>query len=316
VARALPTLLVLALLGASAAAFAVTEGKKLEKTPITKTFVGNDAGLPLFSPVCECAKDHVAIRFRLRKADRLTVTIRHDGDTPPVATLVEDKPYRRGWVKLTWNGMQPSGIAVPDGVYEPAVHLVRQHRTIVLPNPIQVDTVAPRVLAVQPKPLLLSPDGDGRGDVLTVRYRLGEKAHGVLYVDRRQAVFSKFARTADRLQFYGKVHGKPLSAGPHPLTFAAEDAAGNLSKPQRIGTLTIRYVTLARHLVSIGPGERFYLRVSADAKRVDWRFAGRTGAARPGTLVLRAPKKPGTYRLYVSAGDHADVAKVKVERIR
>jgi hypothetical protein len=309
VARALPTLLVLALLGASAAAFAVTEGKKLEKTPITRTYVGK-----LFSPVCECAKDHVAIRFRLRKADRLTVTIRHDGET--VATLVDKKPYRRGWVRLTWNGVQPSGIAVPDGVYDPAVHLVRQHRTIVLPNPIEVDTVAPKVLAVQPKPLLLSPDGDGRGDVLTVRYRLSEKAHGVLFVDRRQRVFSKFARTADRLQFYGKVHGNPLPAGPHALTFAAEDAAGNLSKPQRIGTLTIRYVTLARHLVSIGPNERFYLRVSADAKRVDWRFAGRTGGVRPGTLVLRAPKKPGTYRLYVSVGDHADVAKVKVERIR
>jgi hypothetical protein len=310
VARALPTLLVLALLGASAAAFALTEGKKLQKTPIYRTSVGK-----LFSPVCECAKDHVGIRFFLRKADRLTVTIRNDaGDT--VDTLVERKRYPRGPVELTWNGIQPSGIAVPDGTFRPAVHMVREHRTIVLPNPIEVDTTAPKLLGAQPRPLLLSPDGDGRGDVLTVRYRADEKAHGVLYVDRRRRVYSKFARTTDRLRFFGKVDGRALPIGPHPLTFAVEDAAGNRSKPQRIGTLTIRYVTLARKLVSVGPGERFYLRVSADARRFDYRFGGRSGRARPGTIVLRAPAKVGTYRLVVAAGVHATSAKVKVERIR
>jgi hypothetical protein len=311
VARALPTLLVLALLAASAAAFALTEGKKLQKTPITKTYVDRK----LFSPVCDCSKDRVAIRFRLRTADRLTVTIR-DRSGGVVDTLVQDAPYRRGWVKLTWNGIQSTGIAIADGVYRPAVHLARAHRTIVLPNEIEVDTVAPKVVGAQPSPLLLSPDGDGRGDVLTVRYRLSEKAHGVLLVDRRRRVYSKFAREVDRLHFFGKVHGKPLRTGPHPLTFAAEDPAGNLSKPERIGTLTIRYVRLARHLVSIGPRERFYIRVSADAKRVAWRFGGRSGSARPGTLVLRAPKKVGSYRLYVSVGGHADKARVKVERIR
>ena len=306
-ARALPTLLVIALLGASAAAFALTEGKKLEKTPIT----GTGLSAKLFSPVCGCPKDHVSIRFRLRKPETLTVTIRRGGAT--VDTLVESKPYRRGWVRLRWDGIQANGIAVDDGSYLPAVHLQRERRTIVLPNPIEVDTVAPKVLGAQPKPLLLSPDGDGRGDVLTVRYRTSEPSHGVLFVDRRQVVYARF--TGAPLQFFGKVGGKPLAAGPHPLTFAAEDAAGNRSAPQRIGTLTVRYVTLARSLVSVGPGERFYIRVSADAKRVDFRFAGRSGSARPGTLVLRAPKKVGTYRLYVSVGSHADVARVKVERI-
>jgi hypothetical protein len=310
VARALPTLLVLALLGSTAAAFALTEGKKLQKTPITKTYVGK-----LFSPVCECPKDRVPIRFRLRKADRLTVAIRDEGGRI-VDTLVEDKAYRRGWVRLTWDGIQVSGIAVADGTYRPAVHMAREHRTIVLPNPIDVDTVPPRVSGVQPAPLLLSPDGDGRGDAMSVRYRLNEKGHGVLFVDRKRRVFSKFARESDTIRFFGKVGGKPLPAGPHALTFAAEDPAGNLSKPQRIGTLTIRYVRLARHLVSVGPRERFYIRVSADARRISWRFGGRSGTARPGTLVFRAPKKTGSYRLYVLFAGHADTARVKVERIR
>jgi hypothetical protein len=309
VARALPTLLVLALLGASAAAFALTEGKKLEKTPIYRTHVDK-----LFSPVCECPKGRAHIRFFLRKSDRLTVTMR-DSSNGRVDTLVADRSYRRGWVRLAWSGIQPSGIAVPEGAYRAAVHLAREHRTIVLPNPIQVDTTPPKLLGVEPRPLLLSPDGDGRGDELTVRYRLDEPAHGILVVDRKQRVFAKFARTADRVRFFGIVDGKPLPPGAHTLAFAAEDAAGNRSRPRRIGTLTIRYVTLARSLVSIGPRERFFIRVSADAKRVGWRFAGRSGSARPGTLVFRAPRKPGTYRLFVTVGDHADRATVKVERI-
>lgn len=307
-ARLLPTLLVVALLGATAAAFALTEGLKLEKSPITHTQVGK-----LFSPVCGCAKDRVRIRFYLRKADRVTVTIRSGGRT--VDTLVSDRPFGRGWVSLRWNGVEPSGIVAADGVYKPAVHLAGEHRTIVLPNSIRVDTVAPKVTGASVEPRVLSPDGDGRGDELTVHYKLDEPAHGILYVDGRLAVYSKFARTDDRIHFYGRLHGKVLATGGHRLTFRAEDAAGNLSKPDRLGTLTIRYVALARKLVSVGPGERFYIRVSADAKTVGWRFAGRTGRARPGTLVFRAPKKRRTYRLFVTVGGHAASARVKVEKI-
>lgn len=321
-ARALPSLLVLALLGATAVAFALTEGQKLQLSPITRTQVGrtipgqpNRVGPALFSPVCRCRSDHVAIRFFLRKPDHVTVTIRDGGDT--VGTLVENRSYRRGWVRLSWNGIEPSGIVVADGVYKPYVHLAREHRTIGLPNPITVDSTPPKVTGVVASPLLLSPDGDGRGDAVTVRYKVAEPAHGLLFVDGVRRVRTRFTRTAASLRWYGKLpSGKPLPPGPHVLRFSAQDAAGNVSPPQRLGTLTIRYITLGRTLVSIGPRERFYIRVSADAKRVEWRFAGRVGTAKPGTLVLRAPKRVGVYRLYVVAGEHAASARVKVERIR
>ena len=133
-ARIASTVLVVALLAATAAAFALTQGLKLQKSPIFGTRVQ-----PVFSPVCECPKDHVRIRFFLRRADQLTVTIR-DGGGDTVDTLVHRRRYRRGLVELSWNGIQPSGIAVADGTYRPAVHMAREHRTIVLPNPIEVDT--------------------------------------------------------------------------------------------------------------------------------------------------------------------------------
>ncbi len=319
-ARALPTLLVLALLGSTAAAFALTERLKLEKTPIYRTHVGrpipgqpNRVGLPLFSPVCNCASDHVVVRFFLRRADTLTVTIEHDGDL--VDTLVAGKRYRRGWVRLSWDGVQPTGIVVPDGSYDPVVHLAHERRTIALPNPITVDTTPPKLLTSVAKPLALSPDGDGRGDTMTVRYTANEKVRGLLFVDGKQRLEGKFPRSADALKFFGKVDGRPLPVGAYPLALAVRDRAGNLSKRAKLGALSIRYVSLGRPNVSIGPGQRFYIRVSADAARVQWRLGGRSGVAAPGTLVLRAPKQVGTYRLYVSVGEHAASARVKVERI-
>jgi hypothetical protein len=320
VARALPTLLVLALLGATAAAFALTERLKLEKTPIYRTHVGrpipgqpNRTGLALFSPVCDCKTDHVEIRFFLRKADRLRVTIERGGET--VDTLVDDKPYPRGWVRLSWNGIQPTGIVVDDGDdYMPVVHLAHEHRTIVLPNPITVDTTPPKIETATSKPPILSPDGDGRGDRLTVTYTSNEKSSAVLRVGPRVAVRAKFARTHDTLHWSGRNRGRVMPKGSYPVRLVARDQAGNATKPTTIGHLTVRYVSLGRSIVSVAPNGRFYMRVSADAP-VHWRLAGRTGTARPGTIVLRAPKKVGTYRLYVTLGTHAASARVRVERI-
>ena len=91
-ARLLPILLVVGLLGGTAAAFAITEGLKLEKSPITRTHVVNQ----LFSPVCNCAKDFSEVNFRLRKGDTLTATvITPEGD--PVATIANHH-FRTGLV--------------------------------------------------------------------------------------------------------------------------------------------------------------------------------------------------------------------------
>jgi hypothetical protein len=320
VARALPTLLVLALLGATAAAFVLTERLKLEKTPITRTQVGRPIpgqphrlGLALFSPVCRCKTDHVEVRFFLRKPDRLTVTIKRGGRT--VDTLVADRDYPRGWVRLPWNGIQPTGIVVGDGDdYVPVVHLAHEHRTIALPNPITVDTSPPKISGARAAPLLLSPDGDGHGDRLTVAYTLSEKGRAVLRVGPRVAVRTKFPRLHDVMHWSGRNGGSTMPKGTYPLRLVARDQAGNATAATRIGNVTIRYVSLGRSIVSVAPGGRFYIRVSADAP-VRWRLGGRQGTVKPGTIVLRAPRKAGTYRLYVSLGGHAAGARVKVERI-
>jgi hypothetical protein len=43
-----------------------------------------------------------------------------------------------------------------------------------------------------------------------------------------------------------------------------------------------------------------------------WRFAGNTGLSSARVLVLRAPKRVGSYRLVVTEGGHSAVASVQV----
>src|SRR5207244_13572213 len=93
VARVLSAAFCVALLAATAGAFALTQGAKTELIPIYKTHVDK-----VFSPDCGCTTSVAKIDFRLRKKDRLTVWLNHDGER--VRTLVQGRTYARGWVRL------------------------------------------------------------------------------------------------------------------------------------------------------------------------------------------------------------------------
>ena len=82
-------MLVVALLAATAAAFALTQGLKLQKSPIFGTRVQ-----PVFSPVCDCPKQTARIAFKLRKADRLDISIVDGGEV--VRTIERGKRYPKG----------------------------------------------------------------------------------------------------------------------------------------------------------------------------------------------------------------------------
>jgi hypothetical protein len=298
VPRFLSTLLVIALLGGTAAAFAVTQGLKNRPSPITAPSIQK-----VFSPECDCATRVAVIAFRLRKPDRVRLQIVDDGGTV-VRTLVEGSRLRRGRVTYTWNGRDDEGRFVPEGVYKPRVHLADQHRTIDLPNDMRVDTTAPKVTVESVTPRTISPDGDGRADRVVVTYELSERAHAILYVGPRRVVFTRRQLPTGSVDWNGKLDGKPVRPGTYLLRLAAQDPAGNVSRPVKAGRVVVRYVQLARSTLEAKPQTRFGVRVSAD-RRVAWRLDGRSGTAAPGLLVLRAPAKAGRYPLVVTVGPHA-----------
>jgi hypothetical protein len=307
VPRLVSTALLISLLAATAVAFAITEGLKLQPAPVRSVFVEPR----VFSPTCDCETDAVAIRFRMRKADRLTVTL-IAARNEEVRTLRGPRETPKGIVDAVWDGRDDSGSVVPDGLYRPRLHFGRQHRTIVLPNAIRVDTTAPKVTLVRVQPRVFSPDGDGRNDKVTVRYRATEPTRPLLFVNRHRRVVGKFARTTGSVEWYGRVRGRSLPAGTYRIALAGRDVAGNLAATTAAQRVVIRYVAFGRKVVRVVAGRRFRIRFASDARTLHWRFAGGRGLTRPGPLVLRAPLRPGRYRLFVDERGHASALPVIV----
>jgi hypothetical protein len=307
VARYAPAALVAALLAATALAFVYTESLKLTPSPILGTKV-----LPkVISPVCDCETGAAVIAFRLRVGDVLDIEMIDRGGKI-VRHLVRREKHPRGPVSFVWNGRDDAGAVVAEGSYRPRVKLRRQHRTIVLPNPVRVDTTPPKVALTRLTPRVFSPDGDSRSDRVVAGYRVDEPAQVALYVDGDRAVLKKGRKTDGTIDWFGLEAGNPLPQGPYVVRLGAVDIAGNEGLRTRSKVVVIRYVALGRKTIEAAPGARFAVLVLSDAARVRWTLWTRTGVVRPGTLRLRAPLQSGRFTLTVTANGHSARAAVFV----
>ena len=296
----------MALLIATAAAFAITERLKLVKSPVTGTRV-----TAVFSP----AHGQASIRVRLRHRDRVTVTVL-TARKHVVRTLVADKALPRGENVFTWGGRTDTGGLAPQGAYRVEIHLRNQHRTILLPNEIALDTTAPVVKLAVPNRDAFSPDGDHQADSVTIRYTLSEQARAVIYFRGHKILGPTHShQLKGKLTWYGRDGFTLLPAGTYTLAVGAIDAAGNrTSAADRWAVrIRLRYIALANHRISgVRAGTKFDIGISTDAKRYGWLLGSRHGFARGPVLTLRAPAKPGTYPLTVTEHGHSDRALVVV----
>jgi FlgD Ig-like domain len=303
--RILSTAVLVGLLAATAAAFAITERLKLTKSPIS--------GTKVTSALSPLAHTTATVSLRFRRRDRVTVTI-DDSHRRRIDTLASDLPVRRGRHSFVWDGRTAAGTAAPDGTYRVQVHLATQRRTILIPNPIVVDTIPPGVdSAVAPR-LRFSPDGDHQADAATIRFTLSKPAHALVYLRGQRIIRSRFASEHGAVKWYGRLAGRLLPPGAYVLSVGAEDPAGNRTPaakrvPVRV---VIRYIALAKGRVAVVPRARFRIGVSTDAQRYRWQLGARKGSARGAALTLRAPAQPGRYLLTVTERGHADRALVVV----
>ncbi len=300
--RFLVALLVVGLLGGTVAAFAVTERLKLERSPVYRTKVGR-----LLGPNCRCEHARIQIRFVLRKPKTLTVAI-VDSHERVVRNLLTRTLRPKGVQTLSWDGRDDSGRIVPAGVYKPRIHLPGDHRTILMPNPIKVDTAAPVISVVSVRPRIFSPDGDTRADNVRIRVRMSEPARAQLYVNGRLRPHLLRYKTTAVLRWFGS----GLPAGRYRLVVRAVDRTGNRSRPAPAGVVRIRFVSVRPHVLHASPGARVGFRVRSQARRVRWRLGHAGGVSAPGLLVLRAPR-PGRHVLVVTANGHTARALVIVE---
>jgi hypothetical protein len=315
--RVLSTVTLLGLLVATAAAFAITEHLKLQKSPLygLQVSVGRTAeihrGLPtVFSPVCNCPTNLARLGITLRHPDRVTVTIR-DSAGHTVWTLADGELL--GAHRPThwfWHGHTLSGNPVPDGVYKPSVTL--GGRTYNFANKITVDTQPPKVLsATALKPVLLA----GPGRSVAIKYRFDGSAHALLYVGNRLVAVGRHPG-ADKIKWNGRLNGRPAPAGRYVLSIGARDLAGNETPAagRKHRTVIVRYIELTPQRTAVRVRRPFKVQVETASKRYTWRLGKRHGSRRGKTLRLLAPSNPGTYHLVVTENGHAATAVVRVHK--
>jgi flagellar hook assembly protein FlgD len=302
--RILSTAVIVGLLAATAAAFAITERLKLTKSPITGTKV-------VRAYVSPRAHTTASVGIRFRRADLVTVSIL-DSHRHEVNTLAYRVPERRGRRFFVWNGRTDAGAVARDGTYRMEVHFANQHRTILIPNPIVLESKPPAVLDAGAVRSVFSPDGDHQSDTVTIHYKLSEDAHVLVFVDGKRILRGRSHKAKDKVSWNGKVSGRLLPPGSYTLVVSALDLAGNRAAEVQQVTVRLRYIALSAARVSVSPDARIRIRVSTDAKRYRWTLGSRAGFASGPVLKLRAPRAAGTYRLTVTERGHVDTAAVVV----
>jgi hypothetical protein len=306
--RLLTTAILVGLLVATAAAFAVTERLKLTKSAIYGTHVSK-----VFSPTCGCARGRANVHVRLRRADTVTVTIL-DARKQPVSVIAAE-PLPRGPITFPWTGLTDAGTRARDGTYYAELHLAGQHQTIVLPNRIQLDTSPPRIVDASQNRDVFSPDGDRQADFVQLRYKLSKEAHVVLYLDGQKILGPTYHHpVSGEVAWRGIAAGQTLPAGSYTLELGAVDLAGNstpLAERWRVH-VRIRYIELASHRIVARAGRRFEIGVSTDAVGYGWKLGKRHSFTSGSVLRLRAPQRRGRYTLTVTEHGHSSRAAVIV----
>ena len=241
-------MLALALIAATAAAFAWTESLKLERLPVVGPRFPES-----FSPVCVCPTETAKLRLRFRVNDTVDADIL-DADGEAVRSLGERR-VRPGLVTFEWDGRNDEGRIVPDGPYRLKVEFEDKRRTIVIPNRIFVDTVPPEVVDMRSaipsrSPLTVTAVPTSSGS------RIGQTgpAGPLLYVGDQLAVEKPPRRARSAVIWDGTVDGELLPPGSYRLTLRVRDPAGNLSPESERDTVELRYITLVRGSVSRSAG--------------------------------------------------------------
>lgn len=126
------TLLVLTLLGGTAAAFALTEVLKLEGQAISKPRVTR-----AFTPDARCGPRQARFAFKLHRSDPVDAVV-VDAEGRPVRTLASGLARGTGWIRLTWDGSRDDGGRAADGEYRLRLRLRREDRTITIPKVVRL----------------------------------------------------------------------------------------------------------------------------------------------------------------------------------
>lgn len=325
-ARIVFALLVVATLGA----FVVSQ--KLKSTP--PLIVRPEVSV-VFSPTSDDPEKQkrARISFWLVNADDVSISI-VDEEGSIVATVADGvrvprKVRKRWW----WDGRTRGGEIAPDGYYRVRVALLRQGRTVDLPDiRIALDTKPPRprVVAVEPEGVSGPAFLPQRGlDAVTVSLRGTEGRRADLQIWRTDVTPARLAETVEiepreaTVEWDGTIDGSPAPAGTYLMGLRAADRAGNVGTfpaqlPPGSGEVSGRAGVTVRHLAAAPANAPVVadrvttVRVDARGRRYTWvlrrwgepRVLAR-GRGSSSRLRLRAPRgQAGLHVLTIATRAH------------
>ena len=167
------------------------------------------------------------------------------------------------------------------GLDDPALHGVMRAADL-----IPKDSAAPKILAADPLAPLISPNGDGTADTVTVSGSLSETASwtvSVLAPDDTVLASTTGSGTTPRIAWDGRVDGLAVADGSYRYTIRATDAWQNTGS--RSGS--IRVDTTAPSLTGVVPGEDATTWFSPNGDGVRETVTARGTATETGSVVVR-----------------------------
>jgi flagellar hook assembly protein FlgD len=299
--RRTPVIIFGVLVAATFAAFFVAQ--RLKNAPAE---VQQFEAYYIFSPNQDGRLDRARIKFKVKKADDVTVEML-DADGDPVKTLLDDrhlKAYTPIDPALRWDGTDDEGKPVPDGRYRVRITLRHLGRSVIPQRSITKDTTPPKpkVTSIGPArvygPELLPEPG---GKPATVHFGLAlyqarimvfRTAPGKPRLVRTAALVGKSAAHPEAevtsWQWDGTNDaGHRVSPGTYVVVPEWRDAAGNigtsvpldraglpiLRRGQRFsgrGGITVRYLGAQVPVTPAKARDRVEIQVDARRQRYSW----------------------------------------------
>lgn len=192
--------------------------------------VVRNISMPVYvSPNGDHRKDRAPIRFRLPKADHVTVSmVNSDGDE---VRRLADRRLKRGKHHLVWNGRDGSGAVPPDGFYYLRVVLQGQNRGTITRRGIRLVTKPPKAQLTSVTPARIAA-GRRTATPVTIRFDGPANPPPIFSVYRtdlpggaKRVVRFRGERFRATGTWDGRVDGKPAPAGTYAFAVTVRNRA-------------------------------------------------------------------------------------------
>ena len=274
--------------------------------PPPLAIAGLKASPRALTPNGDWSGERTSVRFTLNRRALLGVRVVNVSTGNGVRTLLASSERPAGPRNLSWDGTTGGGAAAPDGRYRIEASAEAGVEQVTRSVRVVVDRTLGGVFT---QPAVISPNGDGRADVLGIGYELTRAADVKVQIKRGgevlRTVLSRSQGTgAHTADWNGQAHGDRVADGAATAVVLATTSLGTrrLSRPVELDTRPpiVRVLSLR----TVDGRMRLRVRLSEAAElqvwhgRESWRDGGSFVVTRPaGDSMIRRPVRARVVRI-------------------